>query len=167
MAGFKHDAGAEHFRNTVAQPVEWERDHAAALSGVQSQLLRAVHGSTARFWGIKPVAGNKKAADEVSPGDQVWFHADNQVQWVARIRTVFRNPALARSLWGEDPDGLTWAHVFTVSEPQKACIFKPDISVRLGYEAGYTWQGARLLTQAQSSRLPLVLDLEPELFHAL
>jgi hypothetical protein len=160
MAGFKRDEAAKHFENTVAQPVEWER-HAAVLDGVQLQLLRAIHGNKARFWGILPVGSNKRAADEVSPGDQIWFHADNFVQWVATVLTVFRNPALARMLWGAKPDSQTWSQILTVSEPQPASIAKSAIAARVGYQTDFTWQGARLLTEEQSRRLPLIFDLGP------
>jgi hypothetical protein len=158
MTGVRKPLAWEHFQQTVLHPVKWA-DHVGTLAGTQEQLLRVAHGDEARFWGIVPDAINKRAADELAPGDQVWFHRDNQVRWVATVVTVFRNPGLARSLWGEKSDGRTWSHVFTVTEPQPAAIPKNEVTERAGFKRGMVWQYAALLTEAQSRRLPLVLSL--------
>jgi hypothetical protein len=160
MCGVKNPLAWEHFQQTVLHPVKWA-GHVATLAGTQEQLLRVAHGDEARFWGIVPDANNKRAADELAPGDQVWFHRDNQVRWVATVVTVFKNPALARSLWDEKPDGRTWSLVFTVTEPQEAAIPKDEVTARVGFGRGMAWQYAALLTEAQSRRLPLVLSLGP------
>jgi hypothetical protein len=143
MAG-TGSGGMENFLNTVLAPVDLER-HASSLTVGQRQLLQAAHGRFARIWGIPK-------GDEVvglEPGDQVWFHHDNYVNYVADVVTIFDNLEFDRAVWGEH-DFPASGFVFTVDRLCKARISKVKINGLLGYKPRFTWQGNRLLSIEQS-----------------
>jgi hypothetical protein len=146
MAG-TGSGGEENFLNTVLAPVDLEH-YASSLTAEQRQLLHAEHGRFARMWGIPK--GDEVAGLEL--GDQVWFHRDNYVNYVADVVIVFDNLEFDRALWSEDYFPAS-GFVFTLDRLLKARISKVSINELLGYKPRFTWQGNRLLSREQSRLL--------------
>jgi hypothetical protein len=100
-------------------------------------------------WGIPE---NKRITNELQPGDQVWFHHNNEVHDVAQVVSVFRNVGFDVALWRyRDFHGAGF--VFTVTKPQPAHISKAKINELLGYKVNNNWVNNRLLSEDRSRPL--------------
>jgi len=150
-------AGQRNFEQTIRNDVDLVQ-YADSLTFTQRQLLEAKHGQFARVWGIPE---SKPIADELQPGDQVWFHHNNYVHDVAQVVTVFRNRGFDEALW-RYRDFNSGGFVFTVTEPQPAHISKAIINELLGYKANYNWVSNRLLSEEHSKVLAGAVHLTIE-----
>ena len=101
------------------------------------------------MWGIP---AHEHITDELTPGDQVWFHHSNYVNDVAQVMTVFRNVGFDEALWN-DRDFDSSGFIFTVTEPQAAHISKASINKLLDYSANNNWVANRLLGEENSKLL--------------
>ncbi|WP_432854866.1 EVE domain-containing protein [Amycolatopsis sp. CA-161197] len=113
----------------VNGPVNFERsvrrgvriaDHADALGASRGALEALYPDGVAKLWGSTPTnwTGNAKAVAlrDRAVGDRVLFYADMAFFAEATIVGLFRNRALAESVWGTDDEGATWEHVMALGE---------------------------------------------------
>lgn len=147
----------DNFKRTVLSPVDL-REYASQLTFTQRQLLDAKHGQHARVWGFMTTKGtpNATAAAELQPGDQVWFHGQGKVTYIAEVVTIFRNVGFDEALW---PDVATSGFVFTLTSPQPADIPKEEMNSRLGYHPQNRWRPTQLLTEEQTRKLTDTIHL--------
>jgi hypothetical protein len=144
--------GEKNFAQTVRNPVDLQR-YAGTLTASQYRELTEKHGRFARVWGFEAKGGTAvKAADELKPGDLVWFHHAGYVHTMAQVVTVFDSMEFDRALWANS-DYPASGFIFTMTKPQEVRISKVAINELLGYKPRNTWQQNRLLDEEPSKLL--------------
>lgn len=79
-------------------------------------------------WGATPTERNLRTWSKMQPGDWVFCVFENHYRYVARIVSVFDNPAFARATWGESVKGETWQYVFFLTKPTRIDISYQELS---------------------------------------
>ncbi|MET8974377.1 HNH endonuclease [Streptomyces sp. NPDC004539] len=111
--------GLEHFERSVEEGISL-KGHREVLGQDEAALKKIFPGGVAKLWGATPTqaTGHVKAVAlrEQKVGDEVLFYADKMFVARARILGLFRNPALAESVWGVDEDQRTWEHIMALGD---------------------------------------------------
>lgn len=146
-----------HFEATVS--------NAVGLAGLEQRLLgtddAALNGASTdgriRLWGAKPGEDGRNEArwSRLSEGDYLlFFHGNDRVS-IAGILHTFRNPLLARELWGEalTKNGVvqTWEYMFALAEPRDVSMPTSRLNELIGRKPNAAVQEFVVLGAAPSS----------------
>ena len=117
--GTSRDNGPKNYAKSVRAGVLLT--DVAASAGADAASLAALYpDGVVRLWGSTPTLekNNAKATAlrERRVGDEVLFYADSGFFAHARIIGLFRNPTLARAVWGSDDEGRTWEHMMALGD---------------------------------------------------
>jgi dCTP diphosphatase len=113
-ASLKTREVAQHFADTVQNPVAFEQHDDLLPGEVLAHLRRFFPDGLAPFWGVVPGPTNSARFDRLTPGAGVAFYGSGRLYGAGRIAIMFDSEALAERLWGRDKDGRTWAHVYVL-----------------------------------------------------
>ncbi|WP_433263372.1 HNH endonuclease [Actinosynnema sp. CS-041913] len=131
----RQDGGAEHFANTVVEGVVLAK-HAEALGADLAALEALYPDGVAKLWGNTPPAfeyhAKAKALKARRVGDRVLFYADHSFIAEAVILRLFDNERAARSIWGADRQGRTFAHMAALGDVR---IYDPPLDARPALQA--------------------------------
>jgi hypothetical protein len=137
---------AEHYANTIVNPVRFA-DHRDLLPlDTLSQLERLFPEGQARMWGVAPGlngSGTTRFA-QLRPGDGVAFYGEGKLYAAGRIAVIFHNPKLAERLWGRTEEGQTWEHMYAVMGFHDVHIGVRDVQRIMGWRERAVVQQFRL-----------------------
>ncbi|MCL6669595.1 HNH endonuclease [Streptomyces panaciradicis] len=111
--------GPQNFDRSIRKGIRLaEYEH--VLGTHAEQLKEIFPDGVARLWGATPVKKETHpkgtALREQKVGDEVLFYAEKSFIAKARVLGLFRNPELARAIWGELKDGRTWEHIMALGD---------------------------------------------------
>lgn len=154
----------QHYRDTVEHPVPFTRLN-QFLRPEDMTLLEALYPQPeALVWGVVPGKGdtNIRKWNRVSRGDVVLFCRNNMIESTATVTHKLHNRALARELWGSDPNGSTWEYIYFLDELRQQSIPYTRMNMAAGYDPGFKVQGFNVLDQERSARILSALELSSE-----
>lgn len=73
-------------------------------------------------WGAVPGPDNKRRWEAMQVGDLVLTVYDNQYHFLSSVIGKLNNQALARRIWGNDDEGVTWEYMYLLSQPQSIAV---------------------------------------------
>ncbi|MEU5162625.1 HNH endonuclease [Streptomyces sp. NPDC020875] len=131
--------GKKHYAHSVEAGIDLTDPEYGDLLGSEAEDLRALFSQrVARFWGSIRAASaghsKNKAIDTMSPGDEVLFLSEGVAIARAKVVLVFRNPALAEKIWGQDPEGKLWEYMYAVDDVETLAVPIPELTKAIGWE---------------------------------
>lgn len=153
-------AARAHFADTVqaAVPVSRLRRHVtgAALPAAVAAL------AAVPVWGVTPGQRdqNAKAWNSVMPGDVVLFYGQKRFFASAVVIGKVHSAALAQALWGLDPSGVTWEHVYFLDEITEREIPVVEFNRVMGYQENNVPQGFQVVSGNRAEDLLALFELE-------
>ena len=158
-------AAQRHYVDTIDNPVQFV-EHAGQLRADElDELHRLYPSAAAPLWGATPgvSGGNVAPYERIDPGDFVFFSGGGRLFAGGTITYRFRNPALARRLWGvDDRTGQTWELMFAVDELRSFDLPYAEMNRVVGYAATNVVQGFTVLSEERSAALFDFLDLDSD-----
>jgi hypothetical protein len=107
-------ASKEHFRHTIADPVDLS-DHLGLWGSEREELLRIVDSGHVQLSGVTAGASEKQW-DKLESGDRFIFAGNKVVFLTGTVLLKFQNAALAESLWGLDRQGRPWQFMYALTQ---------------------------------------------------
>jgi hypothetical protein len=153
-----------HYENTVNNLVPIGSIAQFAPPEVAEKLSQLFPEGSAAVWGVTPgkTGGNVTKWDQLSIGDLVIFAKNKSLFAKGTVVAKFRSIQLARRLWGEDANGMTWEYVYLLTDVSLINISQAEMNIALGYKENNVVQGFQVLTIDQSRLLDEALELAGE-----
>lgn len=151
-------AALEHFRDTIASPVNLGDSRVNALidSKTFADLTALFPDERVPMWGVTPGGANPSKFARAGVGDVVAFSGRGRFFARGIIAQTFVNPALAESLWGRDEKGQTWEYMYALDDVHTIDVPYSEFNSVVGYSINYIPQGFNVLDPGKSARaLPL------------
>lgn len=141
-----------HYEDTIHRPVELSDVKARIPTQTLKHLRLLFPDGKVPMWGVTPgvTGGNQSKWEKVELGALVLFSADNKIYGCGVVAAKFHNKALAKHLWGVDPNGATWEWMYALAEVRSLDISYRDFNRAVGYKLNYVIQGFNVLDEAKS-----------------
>lgn len=151
----------EHFIDTIENPVPLERI-LPFLPAVEGERLRAAFGNNVAVWGVTPGkdGGNAKKWARMQLGDIAMLYRDKRFFFKGEVAYKVHSPDLARELWQERADGVTWEHVFFLTDLEALDISVMRFNAAAGYKVTNIIQGFNVLAPDHSGAIMEALSID-------
>ncbi len=94
--------------------------------------------SASRIWGVEPSEKNLGRWNRLQPGDTVIFYDGKSFVSIAKVSRKTRNPALAKSLWGEiGKEGKTWELICYLADLKGIQLSRSEFDGAIGYKQDF------------------------------
>ncbi|CAO5147010.1 HNH nuclease domain-containing protein [Frankia sp. AiPs1] len=150
------------YERTILNPVNFA-EHEDLLSAEDREDLKEIFpGEAAPMWGLTPGknGSNRKKIGSFHVGDAVFFYSDRALISGGTIAYRFRNAGLARRLWGEDKNDLTWEHMYAIGDLRRVRISFTEISSVIGWKSSAVLQQAHIITDRHADYLAELWGLD-------
>lgn len=156
---------AEHYENTITQPVLFDDHHDLLDADTLQELNRLFPSGRARFWGVVPGRQNTPRYEALRAGDGVALYGRGRLYAAGRIAVLFRNPRLARRLWEVDGEGRTWELMYAISDFHEVEVPIHRVQAVMGWRQKDVVQGFTVATDQRAKDLATLcgIDLEDPL----
>jgi hypothetical protein len=151
----------QHYVDTITNPVDFDQ-HKALLTADDYAALKEIFPSrVAPMWGVTPAVNGRNIArfQRATVGSLVLFSGDGRIFAAGTIAHKMHNPALAKTLWGEDSRGLTWEYMYVLDEIRTVDIPYAAFNEAVGYQPNFVIQGFSVLREEQSEQFLAAFDL--------
>ena len=159
------DANAQtHYEDTIHSPVELSAVKTKIPTQTVKHLQSLFPNGKVPMWGVTPgkTGSNRSKWEKVELGALVLFSADKKIYGCGVVAAKFNNKALAKHLWGVDPNGSTWEYMYALAEVRSLNIPYRDFNKAIGYKLNYVIQGFNVLDEAKSVAFLDTFDLHGE-----
>lgn len=144
------DTSQANLQKTVNRAVPFSQ--ISNLLGPERQFLEAAHPQLeAPMWGSVPHREAIRSHDALRPGDRVLFGRLNRFFLKGTVGAVWRNPEVARALWGERADGQTWELMYSLTALEPIDTPYELLNSRWEYRPAASPRYFRLLNEARST----------------
>ncbi len=150
------------YERTILTPVSFA-DHEDLLSAEDRTALKELFPEgVAPMWGLTPGKGgsNRKKIGAFSAGDAVFFYSGRALFSGGTVAYRFRSPGVARRLWGEDDNGLTWEHMYAISDLHQVLIPFTEVTSVIGWNPRAVLQQAHVVTDDDADYLAELWGLD-------
>ncbi|MFE3205837.1 hypothetical protein [Embleya sp. NPDC059237] len=151
------------YADTIATPVDLAA-HTDLLGPRLAGQLRCLFPSgRAALWGVSRGRNdaNVKKAVRIEPGNQAFFSGDRKLYLSGQVAATFRNPQLARRLWGADTDDNTWEFMYALNGVRQHHLPMDELRELLGWKPARNVQNLTHLSEVESALLTELLQLDP------
>lgn len=152
----------EHYVDTIQTPVLIERILPFLPLAERSRVL-AAFGEAVAVWGVTPgkngVNANKWMRMQL--GDVALLYRDKRFFFKGEIAYKIHSPELARELWQERADGVTWEYAFFLTDLEEVDIDVARFNEAAGYKTTNIIQGFNVLAPDHSDTILEALDIAP------
>ena len=147
-------AGAEareHFQDTIEKPVSLEANRDLLGPHYEALQERFPAGSCA-MWGVTPGKNgvNVGKYQRASVGDAVLFAGQGRFFAIGTVAYMWHSPELAVRLWGRDPQGQTWEHMYALDDLRDIEMPYAEFNRAVGYADNNVPQGFNVLSEERS-----------------
>jgi MoxR-like ATPase len=129
----------EHLDKSLRQGIPID-DLSGALNRVP-ELEAHAHDGVVYAWGARAGANAERRWERLQPGDIGLVYSDGRFLLRCEVFAKLKDDDLARSIWGEDEDGNSWACMSFLDAVQPVDIDRADLAGALGYKDNYVPQG--------------------------
>ncbi len=150
------------YEGTILRPVPFA-DHEDLLSADDRDNLKELFpGDAAPMWGLTPGkrGSNRKKIDAFHVSDAVFFYSDRTLISGGTVAYRLHNPALARRLWGEDDNGLTWEYLYAISDLRRVRIAFTEVTSVIGWSPNAVLQQAHVIADQDAEHLAALWGLD-------
>ena len=148
----------DHYRDTIEQPVPFDRLAEFLEPAVISSLRSATEADAVATWGVTPgrTGANERKWERIGTGDVAVFLRESRAYSSGVVLLKTRNARLAEDLWGRDDHDQTWEFLYFLGDVRPSDVSYRDLNNAARYEAQNNFQGFNILDE---SRAPEVLAL--------
>ena len=148
-----NQGGREHYVDTVEKPVVISDCQSYVDPRVYRALQDAHPIGKAGMWGVVAGKGDVNVGkwNKISVGDLVLFAADKKIHSSGIVSLKFTSERLAKHLWGNNADGVTWKYMYSLDEIKSLNISYEEFNNIVGYKSNNVIQGFTVLDEAKSS----------------
>lgn len=152
----------EHYVGTIQNPVPLTRILPFLLPTERDRVSTAF-GEAVAVWGVTPGKNqvNAKKWMRMQLGDIAMLYRNKRFFFKGEVAYKIHSPDLARNLWQERPDGVTWEYVFFLTDLEQIDIDVTRFNVSAKYKPNNIIQGFNVLPSDLSETIMEALDLEP------
>jgi hypothetical protein len=142
----------EHRERTIDSPVAVAEVRLHAARAADAMEERGL--DEARCWGALPTMGNLRSWQRMRPGHWGLLYAgEKRFPLMLRVGLKARYRGLARHLWGEDPEGLTWELMYFFDQVRQVDLGLAEVREIFGYDRKWRPQGLQYPGAEQQSAL--------------
>lgn len=151
----------QHYADTIENPVNFDDRASLFKPGQESHLREIFPDGSAPLWGVTPGKNriNVSKFERAHIGDLVVFAAEGRIFSCGTVAAIFENRELAESLWGLDPNGMTWEYMYALDEIRPLNIPYAEFNHVVGYKENNIIQGFTVLDETRSDTFLSTFDL--------
>lgn len=152
----------EHYVDTIQNPVSLTRILPLLPPGERERVSLAF-GEFVAVWGVTPGKNqvNARKWSRMQPGDVAMLYRNKRFFFKGAVAYKIHSPDIARELWKERSDGVTWEYVFFLTDLEQIDINVVRFNAAARYKANNIIQGFNVLPPDQSEAIIEALDLDP------
>jgi len=152
----------EHYVDTIQNPIPLARILPFLLPAERDRVS-AAFGRAVAVWGVTPGKNqiNAKKWARMQLGDVAMLYRNKRFFFKGEVAYKIHSPDLARELWQERTDGVTWEYVFFLTDLEQIDIDVVRFNTAARYKPNNIIQGFNVLPSDLSEAIMEALDLEP------
>jgi hypothetical protein len=156
------DANAQaHYEDTIHRPVKLSDVKTKIPTQTTKHLKSLFPSGKVPMWGVTPgkTGSNQGKWEKMELGALVLFSANKKIYGCGVVAAKFNSKALAKHLWGVDPNGSTWEYMYALAEVRSLDIPYREFNKAVGYKLNNVIQGFNVLDEAKSAAFMDTFDL--------
>ncbi|MBT2119563.1 hypothetical protein KK141_19390 [Dyella sp. LX-66] len=152
----------EHYVDTIQNPVSLTRI-LPLLPPAERERVSLAFGESVAVWGVTPGKNqvNARKWSRMQLGDVAMLYRNRRFFFKGAVAYKIHSPDIARELWKERSDGVTWEYVFFLTDLEQIDIDVVRFNAAARYKANNIIQGFNVLSSDQSEAIIEALDLDP------